>query len=81
MYAPGAATGWYAQQPPTTEIASTPTNNVQGNTSNSAVQVASTGWADYSQQYAQYTQYWNQQQPQQPTPIASPQVILKHTYI
>lgn len=76
MYAPGAATGWYAQQPPTTEISPTPTNNAQANSISTTAQAASSGWANYSQQYAQYNQSWNQQQAQQPTPSANPQVTV-----
>ena len=76
MYAPGAATGWYAQQPPTTEATPASANTVHANSMNSAGQAAPSGSVDYSQQYAQYTQYWNQQQAQQQTPPQSgkPQV-------
>ena len=78
MYAPGAATGWYPQQPPTTQGTNAPANNGQGNTMTNSSQAATASWAEYSKQYAQYTQWWNQQQAQQPTQAQSskPQVFL-----
>ena len=80
MYAPGAATGWYPQQPPTSESSPTPTNNAQANSTSTTAEAASSGWANYSQQYSQYNQYCNQQQAPQPTPSANPQVTI-YNYI
>ena len=82
MYAPGAATGWYPQQPPTTQSVNVQANNGQGNSMTNSSPAATASWAEYSKQYAQYTQWWNQQQAQQATQAQSgkPQVFLNLSY-
>jgi len=77
MYAPSAATGWYAEQPPNNEEGMKEYHSPDASKSNFSSQGANPTSIDYSMKYSQYHQYENiNQQPNYSdstkTPIPQP---------